>query len=1034
METTYDNNDSHSYGPDDRLNPWKLPHCPLDIPRTQATTGSPRIYGLDEIGTATSCLIVMMVVWADFDFFRLIEIGSFDPFITSNDVKLQPFALKLPDLETFQYGALEYFAHPETLTASSIDLVAEHNSSDDELEPQDPWSLDLHVIHDPPRNVIARTWEEFQGCTTNGKMRYISEAGPRVWDAVVRLSERGTQEKAEAGNDTDRGRERKEGLIVSQDDGAQTLWMLGIGLQSRLLTFGELEACHASLNEMTLSGLSNELTNSLIKEFQTIGNLFRSMAGTAKHIYTRKGVCPTKIALAETINKITSCLKEYLTREALRRKSLLQLRELFRQPGLIMRRVDSIMEKAKLLDYDEAILDEVYRFAQECEEGDAWFQPIARQILGRISRPWLDALEACLGLRCRGSVNGPLEARILGMVKQESGEGETQDTTASLPKLFGGQDGDIILQTCQSLEFLKNHDSGNVLARPQKANDAGSPGMDWKFGLEDIERIQSKVEIYRDRMIGALKNNNQAMIASDAMDLEPKDVESFNPFGTSVEHIDTSISLSYETFGHLPTDSCQSEATDAFNQALAEVLSQDHSRAYHTSFSPPLSLSPSISFSPILSIQSRLINFSCLRTLFTTYNLLHHFRLQYAFQLLGSGTFATRLANALFSPTLSSTERRKGHHRAGTLGLRLGSRSTWPPASSELRLALMGILTESYAEEFPVQPQPQSSIVSSTNASAQPLPLPSSTTPISPPISFAIRAVSEPEIRACMDPSSLQALDFLRLQYGAPSPLSTIITHASLDKYDRIFKLLLRISRVLYVATQTSASGLRRGRKERSDRSSSARKEGKEEDGLLGSRTRLEMLRFVSAVASYFHASIQTAWSRFEGTVETLTAALEAPDALERLGEGDGMHRLRALHESMLEEMLFALLLRKRQEPVMAVLEEILGLVLEFAEVEGEGRMGESRGGGAQDGGGRRAKMTELHKRFGKKVGVFVAVCKGLSEKGGGAGPGSKGGSPFGREAGIGSVGHDGRGDGGVGIGDLVLRLSMNGWYERKSS
>ena len=74
-----------------------------------------------------------------------------------------------------------------------------------------------------------------------------------------------------------------------------------------------------------------------------------------------------------------------------------------------------------------------------------------------------------------------------------------------------------------------------------------------------------------------------------------------------------------------------------------------------------------------------------------------HLGLQRSFHLLGDGVFVSRLTAALFDPEQASTERERGVMRSGTgMGLRLGSRGTWPPASSELRLALMGILGDCY--------------------------------------------------------------------------------------------------------------------------------------------------------------------------------------------------------------------------------------------------------------------------------------------------------------------------------------------------
>ena len=108
-----------------------------------------------------------------------------------------------------------------------------------------------------------------------------------------------------------------------------------------------------------------------------------------------------------------------------------------------------------------------------------------------------------------------------------------------------------------------------------------------------------------------------------------------------------------------------------------------------------------------------------------------------------------------------------------------------PPASSELRLALMGILAESF-----------------TQTSFQGIGIPrEQDASLSDAISFAIRDLSDIEIEKCRDANSIYALDFLRLQYKPPSALlSAILTPSSARKYDRIFKHLLRLLRMRAVA------------------------------------------------------------------------------------------------------------------------------------------------------------------------------------------------------------------------------------------
>ncbi|KFY43748.1 hypothetical protein V495_03793, partial [Pseudogymnoascus sp. VKM F-4514 (FW-929)] len=184
------------------------------------------------------------------------------------------------------------------------------------------------------------------------------------------------------------------------------------------------------------------------------------------------------------------------------------------------------------------------------------------------------------------------------------------------------------------------------------------------------------------------------------------------------------------------------------------------------------------------------------------------------FSLLGSGVFASRLAHALFDPTLETAERQRGVARQGVMGLRLGTRGkgrgsgetgSWPPGGSELRLVLAGVLGESYAAISPPRPnsRPGSAKLPPAPAAAFGVAVSAATynTPATLPgdLSFGVRSMTTAEMEACLDPSSLSALDFLRLVYKPPAPLDAVITPSCLFMYDRAFRALLRCLRVQFV-------------------------------------------------------------------------------------------------------------------------------------------------------------------------------------------------------------------------------------------
>jgi hypothetical protein len=130
-------------------------------------------------------------------------------------------------------------------------------------------------------------------------------------------------------------------------------------------------------------------------------------------------------------------------------------------------------------------------------------------------------------------------------------------------------------------------------------------------------------------------------------------------------------------------------------------------------------------------------------------------------------------------------------------------------------------------------------------------------------------------------------------------------------------------------------------------------------------------------------------------------------------GTAAGPDVLRARQERVLDEMMGVLFLRKRQAPVMGLLEETFGVVLRFARLSGAG------GGGGKDGA---ETPPELYRLFRKKVEVFVTVCRGLGEK---MAVSAAAAAAAGEGA---SMGREGAGC----VEQLLLRLDMAGFYGRE--
>lgn len=621
---------------------------------------------------------------------------------------------------------------------------------------------------------------------------------------------------------------------------------------------------------------------------------------------------------------------------------------------------------------------------------NSWLQPLMYEILARISRPWLESVGEWLGL------NRDLASRALGqchnfvierkeMRKREDGKEIEEIQYEFLPNLMpnfiSSDDVKVIFETGQGLRLLQAYAPEHPLANPDFVGSTEVCPLKWQFSWQDVGKIQREATSYKSRVLDAIRNfHNPGPLP------KPPHVPA-NPskqlgWGSSPSFEQAFNHQTIYPMAELDTSTPFAGETDSLSQIVMSYssLCDEGEGTDNDLFAPPLSLVSVLSFNPIIFTQAILVNQACLRLLFKEHNLRLHISLQQQYQLFGDAIFATRLSHALFDPELQSAERHRGHARCGVSGLKLGSRESWPPASSELHLSLMEILNDSYFNGEQVK------VVDSFRPE-----LPGG-------LSFAIRDMPEEEFNDCMDPDSIKALDFLRLQYSPPSPIDAVITASCLERYDLIFKLLLRGTRMVFVVNQLS-------------RDLTGRTPNLHRSNNVVRRFTWEAHHFVSAVFSYFSDGVRSNWAIFSQKLDDIEKQLDDYDS----GESRGLHQLRDFHEKVLDRMMFSLLLRQQQNQVMKLLEEIFGSILIFA------RHLRSKPTKEVD-----AKVLDVYHVFKKKLKVFMSVCRSLSDR---RGPGGlknyefdHGHEEFDKE--------DISENRGNTLGQLLLRLEMSGYYK----
>ncbi|KAK4450691.1 Spc98 family-domain-containing protein [Podospora aff. communis PSN243] len=874
------------------------------------------------------------------------------------------------------------------LAAKESDTLTETPSSisiDDELQEapivEDVW---LGAGEVPTKIPKLKTWDELErDDRAPTSAAFITEAGPAAFDALL-----------------GEGRDDHSATSEVIDDAAYTACLLALALgRSSLLfswnpekkSFVKTEPCLRTL------GLSLQSLGGIDQLFVECANALKQLTSFAERTYSSSST-PTRVALAGAVDRLVQAVQSEINSRGQAARSLLQLQAIVRPAHTVLTFFRNLVGKLAKQKSEEKILSLLFQEAQSAEYQSVMLQEVAREVLRLVSKPWTDFVEEWVGLKAEGgapiSKTGPGKGFVkvadkiwiddLGYELEEPDYFLDED---KLPSFVPEETARAAFEAGRNMRFLREHHPDHALSNQQTITGSNPPGLDWKFDWDSISELEDKAKQFHSDLSRVLENARQGRTIAVTTS-RPKELDNpwkFEFFGESDTQISNNVLASINRLNQPLSNNL---ARDGLSTLLREKLYPDPGQALDsTRLDPHWSLAALLSFGPIINAQSSIVNRECMRMLFSAHELRLHIDLLKQHFLLDNGLLCSRLTHALFDPELETAERKSGVALGGgVMGLRLGGRDTWPPASSELRLALMGVLSESYDPPKGSNPRVRSTIASRSFASDLPGDL-----------SFSVRDLSPEEIDRCMNPDSLEALDFLRLSYRAPPPLRPIITPAALVKYDRIFMSLLRVLRMLYVVNQLFHDVPLSGRREQQPTNASI-------------RFCIEARHFVRQIATYFFdTGIVTPWRRFDAWLDSVEAESLSDEPSASGGKSYSPDVLRERQEQVLDEILSTLLLRKRQAPVLKLLEETFTVILRFAKLL---RM-DVLGSGTEKG----DTPERLYASFKKKVEVFLTVCKGLGEK-----------------AGSGKSRHaDGQGRPVENaIEQLLLLMDMSGFYARK--
>ncbi|EEH37175.1 hypothetical protein PAAG_07731 [Paracoccidioides lutzii Pb01] len=882
--------------------------------------------------------------------------------------------------------------------ASQPDGVDSNDTEEQEThDVAEIWALDT-ILKPITEGVFLRSWDTFP----NHRVRqagpiYLSEAGPRGYDLA--LGYQATKSGLE-----DSGRVAQTDIFIA------SLFRLGLGWNSIFFHFNEqTRVFEKGISDARISGISLTAMNGLIEEFLQCGTRVRKIRKFILATPTRVDLPTPLSSLACVSSVLLHSFEQHVYESFKAGLSLLKTQMLFRRPSCLLEVLVDIIDSAENAQTDGAVISSVFTRCDQYSHKFTWLSDVLHELMSLVAESWLFLVETWIGLRPDPQTLIELNRNGKGFINTEemkiqNGGGieamlvDYSFRPEAMPIFVPEGYAESIFESGKSLRLLKEFHPNHPLSVKSGTSRSTSLSLQCAFTWKDIDKIQQKANKYEAQLRAEILLYDENRERNNTLH---GDIDDDNPIPNKFYSIDGAFSL--VDINHKNGTEIIANHASLSNHPLHTLLAE--SQCFKTEeipankflFGPPLDASVHLSFAPVISAQTRLINFSCLHLLFKGHKIKKHLQLQWRFQLLGDGVFSSRLSHVLFDPEMHSGERKAGVARGGSsTGLRLGNRDTWPPASSELRLVLMGLLSESYHGDT-------SPLSHSTRSQAGNKELPGG-------LSFAIRELTGDELLKCKNPNSIEALDFLRLQYHPPSILKAIITPRSLRRYDNIFKRLLRQMRMLSVTRS-----LIRDSTDRSNATDMSR--------TITQKFRMEAHHFVQTVSDYsFHVAVGDTWSKFEKKIDKIEKCIDKGDIDGTIDHAKSLHRLREFHEDVLDQILFALFVSKKHMQARKLLDDIFGTILTFAPISKAAATGtwvEHDGTNASYG----RIVQQLFSVFRKQVSGFVKFLRALD--------GAKAMRSKGKHQDLAAWGSDDRScvDTDVVFEHLLLRLDMNCFY-----
>ncbi|TKA72134.1 hypothetical protein B0A55_06361 [Friedmanniomyces simplex] len=732
----------------------------------------------------------------------------------------------------------------------------------------DIWSLDLDRVGETSTTRF-HTWEAFEKKDVSNATRtaHLSEAGPGVFDAALSLEKR-----------------HNSIGVLPRDVSLRALCTLALGRSSIFFQWDEIKQSFTqTLRGTPTAGLSAMTSDSFTTELMDYAAMYHKLQTFSAADLPRESLLAVGLAFRRSMSSVLEAIEENIVTQMSSIRSLLQLQAIVERPRRLLSLLDALKDAISDSATDEAAIASLSDTVHAIAATGNSFAAVLKAVLEQASRPWLEKMATELGLTHQA---WPSSQPADG----SSGEGRAFEASVASDCTAKSQ-GDSLLTAEDKIMVSETQATVSLLRiyLPDAVQPADEP-----VELSDVRLCNREAPFQKhhsqtrsQRAISDLSSGAQLQFTLYEQDVWASHEAQQHFYGA----IDQQMSAEPSALRMNNRDSVYLTAV----KALAEI--DDRALLHGNGLSLKHFQRPFDKLRPDIEAQACRMNRVLLRYLFRDCGLRKHLELQCTFHLLYSGEFVSRLSTALFSAETQSAERKRGMiPTAETMGLRLGVKEgqRWPPASSELRLTLAGLLSEVHHDSSatPKQAKAQGDLPGG--------------------LSFAIRELPEAEIDLVMDTGSIYALDFLRLQYTAPPPLDSILTPSSMQKYDDTFRFLLRMVRAVYI-TARLGQGTTEHRHCARDSSTA--------------RFVIEAHHVTTTLMSYFiDVGISAPWTALQAALDGVEKALEDDTAVVV-----GVSVLRDMHRDLLGTVRERLFLKRKQQAIRVAIEEVLTAVLNGA-------------------------------------------------------------------------------------------------------